>query len=269
MVAQPTPWRHASELAMVRDWLYPQHVKQDVFSDNAPADMRQRAIDKVNLWLFKFGSVPPAVSATAKLTEAILHDDRREEAMISDSAMRSVYAMAFTRFVNGFVDRDVARNYTAEFARDDVPSDDANEAPTSTGKGESSMYAHAMTIGMPSKFVDLRHQVTHADIPNLIYLRRMTEEGLEWLWERWWVKHATASTDRALREVEERKRITMEAREADLRNEEAQSQDNTQTTQSMHGVEINAESAVDADTTTSLPPSKKRKFTADDDTNST
>jgi hypothetical protein len=244
---------------MVRDWFYPQLVKQDVFSDNITTDMRQRAIDRINLWLFKFGSVPPAASATSKLTEAILHDDRREKAMISDSAMQSIYAMAFARFVNGFVDRDVARSYTAEFVRDDAEND-PNDTPTTTTKGESSMYAHATTIGMPSKFVDLRHQVTHADIPSLTYLRRMTEEGLEWLWERWWSKHATGSPDRALREMAERLRIAREAKEADSRAEEDLNQDAVRS----HSTETHDESVTNTEPGSSVPPSKKRKVNGDD-----
>ena len=76
------------------------------------------------------------------------------------------------------------------------------------------MYAHAANIGMPPKFVDLRHQVTHGDIPNEAYLRRMTEQALEWLWERWWIRNASGSPDAAVRELEERRLISREAREA-------------------------------------------------------
>ncbi|EXJ84233.1 hypothetical protein A1O3_04900 [Capronia epimyces CBS 606.96] len=214
MVLQFSPWRHESELAMVRDWFFPGHVKQDGFSI-PPPDMRQQAVNRVNLWLFKAGQLPAALIATAGLTEALLHDERgraQGERSISDSAMQSIYAMAFARFVNGFVDREVARSHAAEMALDGAS---AGTTVVSTAKGESSMYAHAATIGMPQKFVDLRHEVTHGHIPNLIYLQQMTSQALEWLWDRWWVKKATGDPARALRELEERKRVSREAREAE------------------------------------------------------
>ncbi|EXJ78493.1 hypothetical protein A1O1_08894 [Capronia coronata CBS 617.96] len=215
MVLHFSPWRHESELAMVRDWFFAGHVKHDDgFSDPMP-DMRQRAVDRVNLWLFKAGHLPPALIATAGLTEALLHDEAsRTERGISDLAMQSIYAMAFARFVNGFVDRDVARSQAAELALDGADVDNV-AAATSTAKGESSMYAHAATIGMPPKFVDLRHEVTHGHIPSLIYLKRMTLQALEWLWDRWWLKNATGDPSRALRELEERTWLCRQAREAD------------------------------------------------------
>ncbi|KIW90946.1 uncharacterized protein Z519_08729 [Cladophialophora bantiana CBS 173.52] len=222
MILQFPPWRHDSELAMVRDWFFPNHAKQEVFSStigsDSSRDIRQRAIDRVNLWLFKAGQLPPAMVATASLTEALIHDERRRSSSgtaISDSAMQSIYAMAFARFVNGFVDRDVARSYAAEMARDDTPEgEDVTRFSASAAKGESSMYAHAATIGMPQTFVDLRHQVTHADIPNLMYLRQMTEQALGWMWERWWVKNVTGRPERALRELEDRRRVSRRARDA-------------------------------------------------------
>lgn len=214
MVSQFPPWRHCSHLALVRDWFFPNHAKQDVFSatmSDSPADMRQRAIDKVSLWLFKAGRLPPAIIATAGLTEALLHHEKKEASpgtVISDSAMQSIYAMAFAKFVNGFVDRDVARSFIAEMVQEDTTAESEDEEPVTAARGESSMYAHAATIGMPQTFVDLRHQVTHGGIPNLAHLRRMTEQALEWLWERWWIKNAAGDPDLAAREIEERRRIS-------------------------------------------------------------
>lgn len=245
----PTPWRHDSELAMVRDWFYSQHAKSDVFSA-PPGDMRQRAVDRVNLWLFKAGLLPPAISSTAGLTEALIrHDQVRKPGELSQStmgmgmgtgtgmdvgkgvsvqALQSIYAMAFARFVNAFVDRDVARSrsHAADLMIPD--SDDGEETTASvmttsgatTGRGESSMYAHAATIGMPEAFVDLRHQVTHGDIPGLVYLRRMTMAALDWLWDRWWLKNATGDPTRALLELAERRQVALEAQTARVYSQE-------------------------------------------------
>ncbi|OAL33476.1 hypothetical protein AYO20_07162 [Fonsecaea nubica] len=221
MTMQFPPWRHDSELAMVRDWFFPAKTKQELYStaeSPTPQDLRRRAIDRVNLWLFKAGQLPSALVATASLTDALIHDEQRRSLSgtgISDLAMQSIYAMAFARFVNGFVDRDVARSSAAEMARDDSPErGEVTQFSASATKGESSMYAYAAMIGMPQTFVDLRHQVTHADIPNMTYMRKMTEQALDWMWERWWIKNVTGTPERAMRELEERRRISRDARDA-------------------------------------------------------
>src|SRR5947207_2162007 len=216
------PWRHASELAMVRDWLFPSHSTVDPYSA-PPPDMRQTAVQHVQMWSFKDAKLPHAILATAYLTDAILHDtvDRRKE--ISDWALRSIYAMAFCRFVNGFVDRDIAKaalRATAATKPDSAlpkhtANDDEVSATTLSSRGESSMYAHAAAIGMPELFVELRHRATHDEMPGLEELRQMARQGLEWLWERWWKMHATDHPGRALREREERRLLA--ERKADAR----------------------------------------------------
>ncbi|ETI21479.1 hypothetical protein G647_07826 [Cladophialophora carrionii CBS 160.54] len=270
MVLQFPPWRHQSYLALVRDWFFPNHTKQDVFSatvSDSSQDMRQRAIDKVNLWMFKAGQLPPAMEATASLTEALLHDEARRcssATFISESAMQSIYAMAFARFVNAFVDRDVARSHIAGMAKEDSAVESEEEVTTVSGKGESSMYAHAATIGMPQKFVDIRHQVSHGDIPGVPLLKKMTEQALEWLWERWWVKHASGNPERALRELEERQRVSREARELANGTSAVPFEDGPSSGTSQHVLMeggLDAASSVAAGAT-----SRKRKSTVIEDT---
>lgn len=200
------PWRHDSELALIRDWFYPQHSKQDAYLAPQP-DMRKRAISKINLYLFKAGDIPHAMIATANLTEAILHDSQpNREAYISHNAMASIYSIAFVKFVNGFVDRDVAKAVTSSLALEQTDGRGDEETGAATpvvkGGGEVSMYAHAAKIGMPESFVDLRHEIVHGEVPELWHLREMSERGLEWLWERWWLKNATGDPTRALKEIE-------------------------------------------------------------------
>ncbi|KEF53567.1 uncharacterized protein A1O9_10542 [Exophiala aquamarina CBS 119918] len=250
----PPPWRHESELAMVRDWFYAQHAKLDAFS-TPPGDMRQRAVDTVNLWLFKAGQLPPAVLSTANMTDALIHHDQARKRMtvcehgqtpettgvpvsmpVSVQALQSIYAMAFARFVNAFVDRDVARSRATELTA--LDSDDGEDIRTTTltatnssattgGRGENSMYALAATIGMPEAFVDLRHQVTHGHLPSIVYLRRMTLSALDWLWERWWLKNATGDPARALWKLAKRRKVSMEARMATTDSRESPSPDSS------------------------------------------
>lgn len=208
-----TPYRHTSELAMVRDWFFPHRTTPDPYSP-PPADMRQPAVHRVQMWSFKDPKLAHAIIATANLTDAMLHDTLDRRRAISDWGLRSIYAMAFCRFVNGFVDRDIAKAAlkanaapaAAGAGSDDHGGDGATTpTPTTTSRGESSMYAHALAIGLPERFVDLRHQATHDEMPSLEVLRQMARRGLDWLWERWWKVNATDDPGRALREREERR----------------------------------------------------------------
>jgi hypothetical protein len=207
-----TPWRHTSELAMVRDWFYPSQATIDPYSAPLP-DMRQTAVQHVQMWSFKDPKVPHAIIATANLTEALLHDTLDRRRLISDWALRSVYAMAFCRFVNGLVDRDIAKAALTANAATKVDAEGTGAART-TSRGETSMYAHAAAIGLPEQFVDLRHRATHDDMPSLEVLRQAAGRALEWLWERWWTVHATDDPGRALREREEQRLLGKRKREA-------------------------------------------------------
>ena len=53
-------------------------------------------------------------------------------------------------------------------------------------KYKVSMYTQAQKIGLPALFVDLRHEATHGDMPNLTNLRSAAERALTWLWEDYW-----------------------------------------------------------------------------------
>lgn len=213
----PRAWKHDSELALVRDDFYPERTSPDPFAPPA-ADRRQAAVDLVGVYLFRNPTTPHAMIATASLTEASLHDTPSDrDRYISENAMRSIYAMAFVKFVNGFVDRDVARTNTTSLAasseslmdtadhRSDASSSD-EETETKVkvkGGGESSMYAYAGKISMPEDFVDLRHNIVHGDIPSLDALRAYNKRALGWLWDKWWAKNVTGDPTRAKVELEE------------------------------------------------------------------
>ena len=53
-------------------------------------------------------------------------------------------------------------------------------------KYKVSMYTQAQKIGLPALFVDIRHEATHGDMPNLTNLRSAAERALRWLWEDYW-----------------------------------------------------------------------------------
>ena len=194
------PWRNEAELAMVKEWFFRRRVSFEPFDVN-DSDMRQEAVDRVAVWTYRDADIPTPVVATAALTEAVLHDeiaDRRS--YISDSALQSIYAMAFCRFVNGLVDRDVAKSSTAVL-RAAVADTTPERKTTPTTRSETSMYAYATKIELPLSFVELRHQATHATMPALGRWRRMSAQALDWLFEKWWKLNATADPGPALREI--------------------------------------------------------------------
>jgi ribosomal biogenesis protein LAS1 len=227
----PSAWKDDSELALVRDQLYPQHAAQDPFA--APlSDERQLAVDMVNIYLLRNPTTPHAMVATANLTEALLHDERfGTDGGISPNAMRSIFAMALVKFVNAFVDRDIAKASAAIILDSQNPSQTKStqlSAETSDsegesteeirskvkGGGESSMYAFAAKIDMPQDFVDLRHKVVHGDIPSLVMLKKYTFRALDWLWEKWWAKMVRGDAARARARQQESLRFGLELQAA-------------------------------------------------------
>lgn len=209
-----TPWRDESHLALIRDWIFPHHATPDVYSPPR-SDMRKKAVATLKVWVYKDRDVlPHAVAATCSLVDASLHDrqTRKNRDWISEEALQSIYAMAFCRFVNGFVDRDVAKSSltalaaTANATVNTMVETESDGAGTPASRGESSMYAHATLIGLPKEFVDLRHQATHDKMPNSWEWREATKKALEWLYERWWKTNATGDPGKALRDWEDKQR---------------------------------------------------------------
>ena len=204
------PWQDESELVMVRDWFYPSRASRDPYETLSKDDMRREAIAKVNIWTFKTHKVAPAIMSTADITDSILHYEELTRTGDPDSyrAVQFMFAFAFLRFVNSLVDRDVARAATATLA---TSEDDSDEERNLKSAGESSMYAHAAAISMPSHFVDLRHQVSHGELPEVKTLKTAADEALAWLWDRWWKTNAKGDPTVALRRFEVRKEQRLQA----------------------------------------------------------
>jgi ribosomal biogenesis protein LAS1 len=48
------------------------------------------------------------------------------------------------------------------------------------------MYSIAKSIGLPSTFVEIRHQCTHEELPSLTKLRAAAQKSLSWIWGHYW-----------------------------------------------------------------------------------
>lgn len=186
-------WQDESELALIRDWFYPDRTVRDPYSTTKSTDMRKEAIARVNTWTFRSHKVPPAVLSTADLNDSIIRyeDLERTGDFNLYRSVQFMFAFAFLRFVNGFVDRDIARMTGTALS---MGEDETEEERNGKVSGESSMYAHAVAIGMPERFVDLRHQVSHGKIPEVRTLKMAADEALNWLWERWWKPNAAGDS---------------------------------------------------------------------------
>lgn len=195
-----TAWQDESELALIRDWFYPDRAKKDPYDPRTERDMRREAVAGVNVWTFRSHKVPPAILSTADLIDSTLHLEELERTRDFDMyrSVQFMFAFAFLRFVNSFVDRDIAKATNAKFSLD-VEAEEERNAKVS---GDSSMYAHAVAIGMPEHFVDLRHQVTHGKIPEVRILKKAADEALDWLWDRWWKANATGDPAVAVRRAQ-------------------------------------------------------------------
>lgn len=65
-----------------------------------------------------------------------------------------------------------------------------------------SMYEMAEDKDMPEKWVELRHEITHGEIPDLRVLEFSVDAALSWLWDKFWTnldapgeEHPEAQTD--------------------------------------------------------------------------
>ncbi|RDA82522.1 hypothetical protein CP532_4493 [Ophiocordyceps camponoti-leonardi (nom. inval.)] len=181
-------WRRRQDLLLVRRQFYPHEHRDDSRDDDVDGDdhddrdrdvkdARHLAVGRVSMWMTR-QHCPHLVESTALLTAALLTDDADDSRRVSSSssasvayAVRATYAAAFSRFVTGLLDghQDKLR--------------------------KQSMYTIAASIGLPSAFVELRHQSTHEQLPSRARLRLMAERALVWIWNYYW-KHLDAEHHR-------------------------------------------------------------------------
>lgn len=90
-----------------------------------------------------------------------MQEDARGQ-LDSHYAVRLVYASAISRFVTGFCD-SIQNSYR-----------------------KLSMHELATELAMPARFVEMRHQATHKELPSLIRLKDIAAEALHWLWGWYW-----------------------------------------------------------------------------------
>jgi hypothetical protein len=164
----------------------------------------------VDTWKWR-GKVPHAVISTALLVDAIDFQSNISEAysqslgstgetkhLPSPFVQRSVYSTAFARFITGFCDTP----------------------PNAAVK--RSMYDTANEISIAEEWVEVRHEITHGEIPDLQTLQTCTSEALEWLWNYYWApltRNAQAPATQPLVPVKDLLKALLKARKDYLRGE--------------------------------------------------
>lgn len=153
-------------------------------------DLTTRADGQVTAWQHR-GGVPHAVAATSGLVAALLHDQQtagtlpaahteEEEAgdehrpstasgrfPVPAAVLAAVYSAMFAAFVTGYLDAQ------------------------QTGAAKRSMHDLAAGLAMPREFVAVRHAIAHqggtsGGGPSLRELRRVSRDGLRWIYDRYW-----------------------------------------------------------------------------------
>ena len=207
---------------------------------------------------------------------------------ISEWALKAVLSTAFCRFVNGLVDRDVKSASIAGILKmptpalakktkaqgqgqidESVSEDESATARSSTAKlgGESSMFANAALMGLPSSFVELRHACTHDEtLPPLSVLRDNVKLALDWLWERWW-RDECGNVDGSVGSGWARREREWKRREAEKAVQEYESYESEREADEAAGMEHanTAETNMDSSDETQDEHRKKRRRKGDDD----
>lgn len=135
-------------------------VHQNIYSGSR--EKIDRALSEIEIWRLR-GRLPHAIESTACLTEALLVDWSTLNS-VTDVVPRQTLALAIARFVDGLADAG------------------------QHGTRAVSVGLVAARIGLPRRFVDLRHTTVHGRLPPLRTLATAAVEALGWIEQRYWAK---------------------------------------------------------------------------------
>ncbi|KKY27918.1 putative cell morphogenesis protein las1 [Phaeomoniella chlamydospora] len=178
-------------------------TKKEEFVPRNPENCRLIAINMVQSVLDRFGpnELSHAVIATSQLTAALLHEERmlqkrreNDYDCVTRLSVESTLAGALSKFVTGLVDRDIKLDMKEEKVNERPRGKKRKSEDTNgTGKQEdirtkqsNSMLSNAAQIGLPAAFVELRHQITHEEMPKIPQMKLMAFRALDWLWAHYW-----------------------------------------------------------------------------------
>ncbi|KAK9455183.1 Las1-like-domain-containing protein [Dipodascopsis uninucleata] len=140
------PYRNLEEVQNLYGWFF------------GPEADQRKAISMVKVYTTR-GLVPYSMQCTALFASALVSD---KENSLDSFSVQLMYASAIIRFVNGILDK----HQTSQYA---IP-----------------LHSLALSVGLPTYFVELRHACTHEELPPLSVLRSASENAMDWLKIRYW-----------------------------------------------------------------------------------
>eukprot|EP00884_Botryococcus_braunii_P021393 jgi/Botrbrau1/7938/Bobra.9_2s0097.1 len=133
-------------------------------------DLQRQALQRVATWRAR-GRIPLGVDMTACITETRRRDEKFTAAKgrytEMDPVLRLEYSMAIIRLVNGVADS------------------------AQKGRKARSVADLASEAGLPRLLVDVRHEASHNELPNLALLRVAAGHALSWLHTFYWDRQAS------------------------------------------------------------------------------
>ncbi|SOV09021.1 uncharacterized protein UDID_03736 [Ustilago sp. UG-2017a] len=179
-----SPFLHSrqADLLEIYRHLYPDSIFLP--ADTCSGKDAHKALSVVQMWINR-SACPFAVETTALLVQSVILDEHMQRIAVSthhgaastsslryaleqmgggaELGVRLNYSLALTRFVNSVVDS----HQTGGFAH--------------------SIAAIAARIGLPLWFVEIRHAVTHEELPSISVCRQAAGAALAWLDRHFWV----------------------------------------------------------------------------------
>ncbi|WBW73307.1 Las1 pre-rRNA processing protein [Schizosaccharomyces osmophilus] len=149
------PWRSKEDFLFLMSCFY--NEGQEEIPD--PSALF-RGIEIVQSWSTR-GRIPHSIEATAQLALSLLSSDASQKLSLS---------LSISRFVSGLLDPIQQSQYA-------VP-----------------MAILAKSIDLPTSFVEIRHAITHEDLPSLPVLRQTAYRALAWLYDHYWIRAANANS---------------------------------------------------------------------------
>lgn len=141
-------WMNKAEWDQVLQYLY-----------SMDTSLQKYALDRISAWISRSGhNIPVAVSCTADLVRCQVQD---RCAQLEGSTLVLMYGMALVRFVNLITEKQ-------------------------QGRVAKPLRRLADKLKIPEWIVNLRHDMTHRNLPSLKWCRKACREVLEWLQQNYW-----------------------------------------------------------------------------------
>lgn len=149
------------------------------------AKARHEALSTVQLWINR-SACPFAVETTALLVQSVIMDEFMQQ--IATSTSVSTYASTSAPHyaleqMGGGAELGVRLNYSLALVRFVNSVVDSHQ----TGGFAQSIAAIAARIGLPLWFVEIRHAVTHEELPSIGVCRQAAGSALTWLQRHFWI----------------------------------------------------------------------------------